>query len=276
MAKRDKRIRTETVALYAGGTGLSVWLLADQVSQGAALAAGFALAIVAMRAMLDEALQVSARQRDNLFTQYECLKQLYLALAPVQPLPTTRGYRGSPDFLLELYRRIARHRPRVIVEASSGLSTLVCGYALKQHGGGQVISLEHEAAFAAAAQEDVERHGLGDVARVCHAPLVPHEIGGRRWLWYDFARAGLPAEIDMLVVDGPPSGTQKKARYPAVPLLMDRLKVGGVVLLDDAARSGERRAAEDWAAQFPNLAIERLPLEKGLVVATKLRPDRGG
>lgn len=271
MAKRDKRIRTETVALYAGGTTIAVWLPARFGSEGVALAAGFALSILAVKAMLDEALQASARQRDNLFTQYECLQQLYLYLKPVQPLPTTRSYRGSPDFLLELYQRIMRHRPQVIVEASSGLSTVVCGYALKQLGEGRVISLEHEAAFAAASREEVDRHGLGGIARVCHAPLVPHDIRGARWLWYDFARAELPADIDMIVVDGPPSGTQKKARYPAVPLLIDRLRVGGIVLLDDAARGGERRAAEDWAAQFPNLEIERLPLEKGLVVATKLR-----
>ena len=101
---------------------------------------------------------------------------------------------------------------------------------------------------------------------------MQHSIRGRSWLWYDYSLADLPDEIDMIVIDGPPSNLQKKARYPALPLLIDRLKVGGLLLLDDAARGGERRAVEDWQAEFPNIEIERVPLEKGLVVVTKTRP----
>jgi predicted O-methyltransferase YrrM len=117
----------------------------------------------------------------------------------------------------------------------------------------------------------VARHGLSGVARVHHAPIVRHDIRGASWLWYDFSGADLPDEIDLIVIDGPPSELQKKARYPALPLLIDRLKVGGILMLDDAARGGERRAVEDWQAQFPNISVERLPMEKGLVVVTKTR-----
>ena len=272
MARRNRQVPTGLALLFAAGTALIVAILSQYTSLAVTVGVGLALVIIAFKSMLDAVLARTARQQDNVFTQYECLQQLYQYIKPVQPFPTTRSFRGSPDFLLEVYQRIMRHTPRVVVEGSSGLSTLICGYALQQLGGGRVISLEHDAFFAGVAQDDVARHGLGAIARVQHAPIVQHSIRGRSWLWYDFTRAGLPDEIDMIVIDGPPSNLQKKARYPALPLLIDRLKVGGILLLDDAARGGERRAVEDWQAEFPNIEVEHVPLEKGLVVVTKTRP----
>jgi predicted O-methyltransferase YrrM len=271
MSKDNRQVSTRTAALYAVGIALLVIVLSRYVSTGVGVGAGLALAVAAFKNLLDEALDRTARQQDNLFTQYECLKQLEHYVKPITPFPTTRGYRGSPDFLLELYRRVMRHQPRVIVEGSSGLSTIVCGYALQQLGAGRVISMEHEAFYAGVSQADVERHGLGHIARVHHAPIVKHTIKGHEWLWYDFEKCDLPEDIDLIVIDGPPSGLQKKARYPALPLLIGKLKVGGLLMLDDAARGGERRAVEDWKAEFPNIEVEHVPLEKGLVVVTKTR-----
>lgn len=272
MSKDNRRIAPKTFVPYAVGVALVVIVLSRYVSPGVGAGVGLAISVLAFKQMLEEVLSKIARQQDNLFTQYECLKQLYLHVKPVEPFPATRSYRGSPDFLLEIYRRIMSTSPRVVVEGSSGLSTLVCGYALRQLGEGRVISMEHEAFYARSSQEIVDRHGLGQVARVHHAPIVKHAIKGRTWLWYDFEKVGLPDEIDLIVIDGPPSGLQKKARYPALPLLIDKLKVGGILMLDDADRGGERRAVDDWKAEFPNIDVEHVPLEKGLVVVTKTRP----
>lgn len=271
MARRNRQVPVGLAVLYAVGTAFVVAILSEYLSLAVGVAVGLALVILACKDMLDAVLARIARQQDNLFTQHECLQQLYQYIKPVQPFPATRLFRGSPDFLLDVYQRILRHKPRVVVEGSSGLSTLICGYALQQLGSGRVISLEHDASFAGVSQDDVDRHGLGAIARVHHAPIVQHSIRGRSWLWYDYSRADLPDEIDMLVIDGPPSALKKKARYPALPLLIDRLKVGGILLLDDAGRDGERRAVEDWRAEFPNIEIEQVPLEKGLVVVTKTR-----
>ncbi|MES9855801.1 MAG: hypothetical protein ABW166_04240 [Sedimenticola sp.] len=40
----------------------------------------------------------------------------------------------------------------------------------------------------------------------------------------------------MLVIDGPSGFIQKHSRYPALPLLFDKLSNNGMVFLDDAAR----------------------------------------
>lgn len=213
------------------------------------------------------------RWQDNQFAQYECRQQLLQFIQPQRPFPATRGYRGSPDFLLEVYARIKALKPEVIVEGSSGLSSIVCGYALQQLGRGQVISMEHDAHYADLSQQAVVDHGLENIVNVRHAPLIKHTIKETAWQWYDFKSVGLPNTIDFIVIDGPPKRLQDKARYPALPILIKSLKVGGVLMLDDADRSSESEAVKDWQAEFKNISVEYIPLEKGLFVVTKTSED---
>ena len=54
--------------------------------------------------------------------------------------------------------------------------------------------------------------------------------------------------IDLLVVDGPPAhaASHGLARYPALPLLADRLAPGGTVVPDDAERPGQQEVLRRW------------------------------
>lgn len=61
----------------------------------------------------------------------------------------------------------------------------------------------------------------------------------------------------MLIVDGPPGRVNKDARYPALPLLHERLNPGAHVFLDDATRPDERRILTQWLAEFPDLRLIR-------------------
>lgn len=238
-----------------------------RVSGTAALAWGVASSVFLIGFALVRALRIVRRTQDNLFLQLESSTQLLQQLKPRRPLPGTRGYRASPDFLLGLYRAILTRRPNTIVEASSGVSTLVCGYGLEQLGnGGRVVSLEHHAEYAKASADEVELHGLGAVARVAHAPLVEHQIRGETWSWYTLSGIDLPERIDLLVVDGPPRRLQDQARYPALPLLLERLAPGAQVLLDDADRASETEVVARWLSEVAGSSVERVPSEKGMVV----------
>ena len=85
------------------------------------------------------------------------------------------------------------------------------------------------------------------------------------WRWYDEAAvaAGLDTAfggepIDLLIVDGPPAfavghGT---SRYPALPVLHERLAPGATVVLDDIERPGEQVVLERWELEF-RLTFER-------------------
>lgn len=199
----------------------------------------------------------------TLFHQLEALDGLQRELRLDKSLPRTRGWAGSPDFLLELARHARSARPQVVVECSSGASTVVLARCMQLQGAGQVYSLEHDAAYAAQTRAELARHGLADWAQVIAAPLRAHPLQGETWPWYATGRlpAGLP--IDMLVIDGPPQASGRQARYPAGPLLFPLLAPGATVYLDDAARSDEQAILRRWRGEFPLLRQSLLACEKG-------------
>ncbi|RLJ22014.1 hypothetical protein DJ030_02735 [bacterium endosymbiont of Escarpia laminata] len=103
------------------------------------------------------------------------------------------------------------------------------------NGNGHVWSLENGEEYAQTTQAALAFYGLDNTATVLHAPLV----GDRGFQWDTLSDLSIPA-IDMLVIDGPPGSIQKHSRYPALPLLMERLNSRCTVYLDDAARADER------------------------------------
>ena len=72
----------------------------------------------------------------------------------------------------------------------------------------------------------------------------------------------------MLIIDGPPAYLESMARYPAGPLLFNRMPAGSAVFLDDAFRSGEREIVRKWSVENPSLRVEEISCEKGLVKLT--------
>lgn len=202
---------------------------------------------------------------DNHFSQVEALLNLRLELGLALGLQPTRGWAGSPDFLLQVFRSARRAKPQTIVECSSGISTVVLAQAARLNGSGHVWSLDHEPKYAQLTRDELARHGLEDWATVVDAPLVPTPLDDRTAIWYD--TSGLEVQsIDLLVIDGPPKGVQPHARLPAVPVLQARLQPGAQVMLDDADRPDERDAIRLWVERCGLHRIEVSPAEKGLAV----------
>ena len=227
----------------------------------------------------DRIVRDLTRTAFNEFRQQEALDALRDLMRGAASLSGTRGWAGSPDFLLHLFRHIAAHRPTTIIELGSGASTLVAAAALRANGGGTIHSLDHDPAYAAATRDLLARHGLEQHVTVHDAPLEPWKPSapsglGEEWQWYR-----LPAEvenlagIDLLVIDGPPAASGPYARYPAVPAFLPRMSAGSVVFLDDALRDDEQAIARAWSTEF-GLPLElRLKhdrdFEKGLAILRK-------
>jgi len=205
----------------------------------------------------------------QLYRQLEALACLQQELQLARSLPSTRGWAASPDFLLALVRQVQASAPCVVLECSSGASTVVLARALQQQGHGQLLSLEHDAYYATQTRRELARHGLSGWAQVIDAPLRPHLLGGESWPWYDLAQLPAGLAIELLVIDGPPQATRSLARYPAGPLLFPMLSGGACVYLDDAARAGEQAVLERWQAEFPQLQQSMLPCEKGCALMVK-------
>lgn len=201
----------------------------------------------------------------NTFRQLEDLQFLYYGLSPRLPLPRTRGWAASPDFLRVIAEHIADRRPATILELGSGVSTIICAYVLEKIGSGKVYALDHDEKYLGATLRQVRDHGLGTYAALIHAPLVPNRVS--RSPWYDLA--GLPdINVDMLIIDGPPASTTPLARYPAIPLLLGKLTENAVIILDDSARSGEQECIRRWQQEHSELRAEHIACEKGCTVLT--------
>jgi predicted O-methyltransferase YrrM len=165
-----------------------------------------------------------------------------------------------------------------IVEFGSGVSTVLLARLLCQRwprGGFRLAAVEHDARWARWVTGQLDREGIGSDVVVVHAPLTPHPHAERGLSWYDddTVTAGLHSAlrgdpIDLLLVDGPPAYTAGHglARYPALPVLLDRLVPGATVVLDDAERPGEQEVLRRWERET-GLDFDRRAEQAGVAVA---------
>lgn len=197
--------------------------------------------------------------------QIEALHSIHGLVDLRAPLPAFRSWNITPDLAAVITGLILERKPQLVVEVGGGLSSIVGGYLVQQNGG-RIVAFDHLAEFATKTADTIAQHGLNDVVEVRHAPLTPVQLGDRSWQWYDTSQFEDLHGIDLLFIDGPPNTTQAMARYPALPLLFDRLSENAVIVLDDAGRVAEKRAVERWLQEFPSLSAERLITKRGGVV----------
>lgn len=169
-----------------------------------------------------------------------------LGLAP-DALPHLGSWKADVGFLRHIVREITRLRPAHVVELGAGASSLVAAKALALHGGGQLHSFDQHGGFVDATRNWLADNGLSVDIR--HAPLEA-EIADWPGRWY--AIDDLPDQIDLIIIDGPPWTVHPMVRG-AADSLFARLSPHGVVLLDDAARPGERLVARRWRERWPHI-----------------------
>lgn len=192
----------------------------------------------------------------------EALRALCTQLGLQTSIDYDPDWSAAPDFLDLIVRHALALRPETLVECGSGVTTLMLARCCQINGTGHVHSLEHQASFAARTREALARHALSAYASVIDAPLPAVKLSCQAFHWYDLA--GLTAQnIAMLVIDGPPGKLQPNARYPALPLLQDRLAEHCTVILDDAAREDERLCVTMWQTALPHLDHHHVALERG-------------
>lgn len=183
---------------------------------------------------------------------------------PHDALPHLGSWKADTWFLWRIVHAIERLRPREVVELGCGASSLVIAKALEQNGSGRLTSFDQHADFVEATARWLAGHDLS--ASLRHAPLVEDPTSWSH-LWYQLP--GVPAEIDLLVIDGPPWALNPFIRGRA-ELLFDRIRPGGMILLDDAARPGERIVAMRWKRDWPMFRWRLLPGAKGTLVGERL------
>lgn len=160
-------------------------------------------------------------------------------------LPHLGSWKADTYLLHRIVDEIEGHQPNVVFELGSGATSLVTAKALSLHGRGCLYSFDQHEPFVRQMGGWLAEHGLS--AQFHHAPLALRDPA---WpgLWYDLPE--IPAKIDLLIIDGPPWAVHPFARGMA-ERLFDRIVPGGIVMLDDAARPGERIVARRWRRNWP-------------------------
>lgn len=205
------------------------------------------------------------RQHHYDYQQLESLFSIYHHLQPQTVLPSMRKYAGSPDFLNLVLDELKSLQPKLVVEASSGVSSIVISEYLAEHLPlSRHLALEHEEKYAQLTRAKI-RHTHSEIL---HTPLTSYDLDGQSYQWYDVSQLDKDLEIDLLVVDGPPKHLNDKARYPALPVLAAISTLPKVIILDDADRPDEKEIIEQWATRY-GYAVQYFYLEKGGVVLRK-------
>lgn len=168
-------------------------------------------------------------------------------------LPALGSWKADAFFLRLIAEHVRDARPQSVVELGAGATSLVAARSLQLWGGGSLVSFDQHAPFVAATREWLGQLGIPADLRV--APLGPPPPGFPG-AWYQLAN--VPERIDLLIVDGPPWTVHPLARS-AAETLFDRIPVGGMVLLDDAARPGERLVAAQWKRRWPDFRFRHVP-----------------
>ncbi|MFO0597782.1 MAG: O-methyltransferase [Myxococcaceae bacterium] len=130
----------------------------------------------------------------------------------------------SPQTRRLLYALARTSHARHVVEfgTSFGVSTLFLAAAVRDNGGGRVITCEFEPGKAATARQTFQRAGVADLIELREGDALAT------------LATGLPDQLDLVLLDG------AKPLYPALfSLLAPRLRPGALVVADNADDSPE-------------------------------------
>ncbi|OYW44915.1 MAG: hypothetical protein B7Z08_12120 [Sphingomonadales bacterium 32-68-7] len=183
---------------------------------------------------------------------------------PHDALPHLGSWKADTFLLWRIVTAIEKIRPQQVVEISCGATSLVIARALELNGGGKLMSFDSTAEFVASTGQWLADNGLH--ADIRHAPIAPDKSDWSS-LWYDLP--AVPAKIDLLIIDGPHWALGPFIRGRAEKLF-DRIPVGGMVMLDDAARPGERVVARRWRKRWPGFTFRYESGAKGTLIGERV------
>nr|WP_298726441.1 O-methyltransferase [uncultured Steroidobacter sp.] len=160
---------------------------------------------------------MSPQERDRLMHSKTEYLDFYSRLKEL-PLPVSR----ETGALLYMLARSIRATTIVEFGTSFGISTLHLAAALRDNGGGRLITTEFESSKVARARENLRAGGVLDLVEIREGDAL------------QTLRVDLPETVDLLLLDG------AKALYPEIlGLVEDRLRPGALIVADNADFSPE-------------------------------------
>lgn len=160
---------------------------------------------------------VAQSDASHLLTSRTGYRQFYGLLKDI-PLPVSR----ETGELLYMLTRSTRAQSILEFGTSFGVSTLYLAAALRDNGGGRILTTEFESSKAARARENLAGAGLLDLVEIREGDAL------------ETLSRDLPETVDLLLLDG------AKALYADILQRVEtRLRPGSLVLADDARHCPE-------------------------------------
>jgi predicted O-methyltransferase YrrM len=178
----------------------------------------FAQADASTVLLRQEMAKISAEDRQKMMTSATGYRAFY-ERAKDLPLAVSR----ATGTLLYMLARSSGARTIVEFGTSFGISTLHLAAALRDNGGGRLVTSEFEPSKVARARANIAAGGLADLVEIREGDAL------------ETLARDLPDPIDLVLLDG------AKGLYPAIlALLESRLRPGALVVADNA----------DWSADY--------------------------
>ena len=203
---------------------------------------------------------------DNLRRQMACVAELQSGIPGPVPFGKLGGWAISADALAIVARDIRKRRSPTVVEFGSGASTIVLAALLQAMGEGRLITIEHDFDYLKLVDRDLFTYGLKSFVDLRHLPMVSFSAAPPFAACHSYDLCQLDAEFDVALVDGPITAKFGAAtRLAPLEWCVSRLNPGGSIYLDDAERAEECQVVVALRALHPEIEVEFMDAEKGLV-----------
>ena len=198
------------------------------------------------------------------FDQIQSLFNIFNALEIPHMLPRFRDlWSISPDFGYLVTRNILDEKPDTVIEFGSGLTTLLVGLALKKNGTGKIVSIDQDEKYFDKTKRLISKFRLEDYVDLKLCSIETIHLHGKQRKWYATQFLDKIDTVQMIIVDGPPGSIQDKARYPALPVLYDKIDKHFICFVDDYNRTAEEQMVDDWMNMYPDISLEKINTETG-------------
>ena len=257
-------------------------LFSAMVSQSTLLTGGFEKQIAELERVRKSVQGACKKEIDFALQQavaYNGLAQYFESGKLPEVTPWKRGWPASPDFILWQVELIEKNNYDLILEFGSGITSLYTAKTLaaiyknkKSEKLTKAVTFEHLEQFFLQTKDIISQAGLSNTIDIIHAPLKEYIApDGTAYQYYScqetlaiLSSQYRSSDLRLLViVDGPPGATNKNARYPVFPVVMQYFAPAHIdFLLDDYIRGDEKESAGLWKAACATAGVEHAVFEK--------------
>ncbi|APD95389.1 hypothetical protein BM523_16090 [Alteromonas mediterranea] len=197
------------------------------------------------------------------------------------------GWTIAPDLAFRLVNDYSQYKFDGIVEFGSGLSTCLLA-KLSISNGCKLFSFEHDKTYLDKTATLLKSLKLESEVNLIHGKLKNLCYESLNYKFYTclanlkkMAKSLSAGSRVLILVDGPPGRTNIKARFPALPLVLECFPDSIIhIYLDDYNRLHEQEIIADWESILikENIKFEKevIDLKKGLCILKIFRNEKQG